>query len=111
VVAGQSRMLTQFAFGPAPGSERASPGRGARSLLSNRKEEPRAAGAEAERGIRRAVEPCQASRSPVRLQGADSSRSRSDGHAPAAAAPWHFLYFLPEPHGHGSFLPTFGCWG
>src|SRR6185295_2084588 len=25
-----------------------------------------------------------------------------------AAAPWHFLYFFPLPHGHGSFLPTFG---
>src|SRR5262249_16789371 len=25
-----------------------------------------------------------------------------------AAAPWHFLYFLPLPHGHGSFRPTFG---
>ena len=22
--------------------------------------------------------------------------------------PQHFLYFLPLPHGHGSFLPTFG---
>jgi len=21
-------------------------------------------------------------------------------------APWHFLYFLPEPQGHGSFRPT-----
>src|SRR4051812_34701938 len=21
-------------------------------------------------------------------------------------APWHFLYFLPEPQGQGSFLPT-----
>ena len=25
-----------------------------------------------------------------------------------AAAPWHFLYFFPLPHGHGSFRPTFG---
>src|SRR5262245_26259993 len=25
-----------------------------------------------------------------------------------AAAPWHFLYFFPLPHGHGSFLPTLG---
>ncbi len=25
-----------------------------------------------------------------------------------AQAPQHFLYFLPLPHGHGSFLPTFG---
>jgi len=23
-----------------------------------------------------------------------------------AAAPWHFLYFLPDPHGQGSFRPT-----
>ena len=22
--------------------------------------------------------------------------------------PWHCLYFFPLPHGHGSFLPTFG---
>src|SRR5450759_4368011 len=26
----------------------------------------------------------------------------------APAAPWHFLYFFPEPHGQGSFRPTFG---
>ena len=25
-----------------------------------------------------------------------------------AHAPQHFLYFLPLPHGHGSFLPVFG---
>src|SRR5580765_1221955 len=25
-----------------------------------------------------------------------------------AAAPWHFLYFFPLPHGQGSFRPTFG---
>ncbi len=25
-----------------------------------------------------------------------------------AAAPWHFLYFFPLPHGHGSLRPTFG---
>src|SRR3984893_7585222 len=24
-----------------------------------------------------------------------------------AAAPWHFLYFFPEPHGQGSLRPTF----
>src|ERR1700753_3772980 len=23
-----------------------------------------------------------------------------------ASAPWHFLYFLPEPHGQGSLRPT-----
>ena len=27
----------------------------------------------------------------------------------ACQAPWHFLYFLPEPHQHGSFRPTFSC--
>jgi len=26
----------------------------------------------------------------------------------SAHAPWHFLYFLPEPHGQRSFRPTFG---
>src|SRR5512140_2247710 len=25
-----------------------------------------------------------------------------------AAAPWHFLYFFPLPHGHGSLRPTLG---
>ena len=28
---------------------------------------------------------------------------------PPRPAPWHFLYFLPEPHGHGSLRPTFGA--
>src|SRR4030042_1153933 len=23
-------------------------------------------------------------------------------------APWHFLYFLPDPHGQGSLRPTLG---
>lgn len=23
--------------------------------------------------------------------------------------PWHFLYFFPDPQGHGSFRPTFGA--
>lgn len=26
---------------------------------------------------------------------------------PVQLSPQHFLYFLPDPHGHGSFLPTF----
>ncbi len=26
----------------------------------------------------------------------------------ADQAPWHFLYFLPDPHGQGSLRPTFG---
>jgi hypothetical protein len=25
------------------------------------------------------------------------------------APPQHFLYFFPEPHGHGSFRPTLGA--
>lgn len=24
-------------------------------------------------------------------------------------APWHFLYFFPDPQGQGSFRPTFSC--
>ena len=28
--------------------------------------------------------------------------------AKAYTAPWHFLYFLPEPQGQGSLRPTFG---
>jgi len=31
------------------------------------------------------------------------SHTRSGVHAPQ-----NFLYFLPLPHGHGSFLPVFG---
>src|SRR6266702_5725268 len=27
---------------------------------------------------------------------------------PYAILPWHCLYFLPLPHGHGSLRPTFG---
>ena len=27
---------------------------------------------------------------------------------PSSSLPWHFLYFLPEPHGHGSLRPTLG---
>ncbi len=30
------------------------------------------------------------------------------GSSPEPYAPWHFLYFLPLPHGHGSLRPTFG---
>ncbi len=29
-------------------------------------------------------------------------------HDVGTVAPWHFLYFFPLPHGHGSFRPTFG---
>src|SRR4051812_25947954 len=31
-----------------------------------------------------------------------------EGSRIAFHAPWHFLYFLPLPHGHGSLRPTFG---
>src|SRR5712691_4447800 len=33
---------------------------------------------------------------------------RRKGASSGAHAPQHFLYFLPLPHGHGSFLPVFG---
>ena len=33
-------------------------------------------------------------------------RDRSDAGRPQAAAPWHFLYFLPLPHGHGALRGT-----
>jgi hypothetical protein len=39
-----------------------------------------------------------------RIQGAVSSPI---AHQCTVAAPQHFLYFLPDPHGHGSFRPTF----
>src|ERR1700683_3915883 len=28
------------------------------------------------------------------------------GEEPYTEAPWHFLYFLPDPQGQGSFRPT-----
>src|SRR5258707_10062954 len=37
-----------------------------------------------------------------------SRYSRRSSYA-VVPAPWHFLYFLPEPHGQGSFLPTLAC--
>ena len=30
------------------------------------------------------------------------------GRIASVHAPWHFLYFFPLPHGHGSLRPTFG---
>src|SRR5262249_9047507 len=33
---------------------------------------------------------------------------RRRSHPGHAAAPWHFLYFFPLPHGQGSLRPTFG---
>src|SRR3989344_8114333 len=27
---------------------------------------------------------------------------------PSGSFAWHFLYFIPHPHGHGSFLPICG---
>src|ERR1039458_7337197 len=32
---------------------------------------------------------------------------RPDKHVPPPYAPWHFLYFFPLPHGHGSLRPVF----
>src|SRR5438094_8124802 len=38
-----------------------------------------------------------------------SLRSEKQAHTLRyTAAPWHFLYFFPEPHGQGSLRPTFG---
>src|SRR5690606_24719798 len=43
----------------------------------------------------------------VRLEARGSADPPSD-HTPAAVdAPWHFLYFFPEPQGHRSLRPTF----
>src|ERR1700730_17655058 len=35
-----------------------------------------------------------------------SRRSPFDNSELQASAPWHFLYFFPEPHGQGSLRPT-----
>src|SRR5205823_14563482 len=42
----------------------------------------------------------------VRLAGA--RRRNREPYVTGVHAPQHFLYFLPLPHGHGSFLPVFG---
>src|SRR5882762_3745339 len=42
---------------------------------------------------------------PTQVGPRDEERRRVSGYA---AAPWHFLYFFPLPHGQGSFRPTFG---
>src|SRR5580704_1129336 len=34
-------------------------------------------------------------------------KGRTDRNVCPTQAPWHFLYFLPEPQGHGSLRPTF----
>ena len=41
-----------------------------------------------------------------RLEPDDVVGERRIGRREARYAPWHFLYFLPEPHGHGSLRPT-----
>jgi hypothetical protein len=51
--------------------------RGANSLPTGGREEVRAAGAGAELGVRRAVEPCLASRSPVRREAQTSSEAEA----------------------------------
>src|SRR5439155_12659336 len=38
----------------------------------------------------------------------NDSRLSTDDYRVHAAAPWHFLYFFPLPHGQGSLRPTFG---
>src|SRR5262249_4243423 len=38
----------------------------------------------------------------------DSKRADRGRPIVHAAAPWHFLYFFPLPHGQGSLRPTFG---
>src|SRR5216684_3246172 len=35
-----------------------------------------------------------------------SNRTARNGRPTHALAPWHFLYFLPEPQGQGSLRPT-----
>jgi hypothetical protein len=38
-----------------------------------------------------------------------SKQGRPQGAQFTVAPPQHFLYFFPEPHGHGSFRPTLGA--
>src|SRR5690606_41269290 len=42
----------------------------------------------------------------LRLSHSRRSHVRRKSIVPHPAAPWHFLYFLPLPHGHGSLRPT-----
>ena len=70
---------------------RAAPASAAAPAARRRRSAPSASSPPARQ--RRPVSPRVTSmRRPVRLYG----------------APWHFLYFLPLPHGHGSLRPTFG---
>ncbi len=44
----------------------------------------------------------------VRVHAArDMSALLGRGAGQAPARPWHILYFLPDPHGHGALRPTF----
>src|SRR5688572_29049942 len=63
------------------------------------------------------VECCGTSRTSSKVSAVESPTSVSVGDNDAVfssmsqapgVAPWHFLYFLPLPHGQGSFRPTFG---
>ena len=45
---------------------------------------------------------------PQKHKGAVSAAQSVSATATHAAAPWHFLYFLPLPQGQGSLRPTFG---
>jgi hypothetical protein len=42
------------------------------------------------------------------IDGAQLKNRRCVSAVHHAATPWHFLYFLPLPQGHGSFRPTLG---
>jgi hypothetical protein len=62
-------------------------------------------------GDQREVEPARldaAAHTAARKPGTVSSAFEIHlGFARAQTRPWHFLYFLPLPHGHGSLRPTF----
>src|SRR6266542_4030864 len=62
------------------------PGRGARSLPSNRREEPRAAGAQRLRGIRERSRPQPAESHAGAPIGAEPAQTRSDGYGADGAA-------------------------
>src|SRR6266550_3714983 len=40
------------------------------------------------------------------LRATADAELRNDRRVDQSVAPWHFLNFLPDPHGHGSLRPT-----
>ena len=47
----------------------------------------------------------------LQIHGVPLNAQKADNRRPLfshAACPWHFLYFFPLPHGHGSLRPTLG---